>query len=440
MLRLKYTYSLIVVCLLVSLWMTGCALQTPAPPEWTPLNTSSFEGQLTLTECLELAKNNGIKVVQWNARLDAAHAELRQSKILPNPSLNLLWEDLGLEDALGAGLSTVTYGLSYPIFFWWTYPEKKKAAELNQLAEQTAVLSEQRQLEIEIASAYFNIVADQRKAALAEDIAKDYSELFRLAQKQNQLNDMSGFGLDQARLEMLKAESDLKVAQTTLRADRLSFAFALGADHPFYPVLAECGDEYIRPEGIAIDKDELTEEDLDAALNNDFDYMEKKIAADYAASKLRIEKLNAIPLAGVSGSGGYKDSPEGDSTTYSIDIPIPLFDRNQAGIESAYANLRTAQAEMEKARRDAIAKITTKWEEYRALAWRWEQYSSNSSQLAEKNSKTAGRLYEMGRLSYSELMQSQNNYKNTQMEAVDDWRGLCTSSWELKLMFGNIKE
>ena len=433
---LKHKYSLIVLCLLLLFSIAGCALRTPAPPKWTPINASSLEGQLTLKKCLELAKNNEIKVVQWKARLDAAHAELRQSKILPNPSLGITWEDIGLKNEIGSSLSTVTYGISYPIFFWWPYAEKIKAAKINQLAEEAAVLSEQRQLEIEVASAYFTLVADQRKAALAEDIAKSYSELFRLAQKKSQLGDISGFSLEQARLEMLKAESDLKNAQNTLHADRISFTFALGADHPFYPVLVDCGDEYLHPQGIPLDKNDLTEEDLNAALQKDPDYMEKQVAADYAASKLRIEKMNAIPLGGTSGSGGKKDSPEGDSKTYSLEIPIPLFDRNQAGIESANAALRTAQANEEKARRDAFAGITTKWELYRTLAWKWEQYSSHSSQLAEKNSKAAARLFDMGRISYSELLQSERDYKNVLMDAVDNWRELCTVSWILSTILG----
>jgi cobalt-zinc-cadmium efflux system outer membrane protein len=432
---LKRIYSLIVLCLLFSFWSAGCALQTPAPPKWTTIDPSALEGQLTLEKCLELAKNNQIQVVQWKSRLDAAHAELRQSKILPNPTLGISWEDIGLEDELGKSVSTVAYGISYPIFFWWTYPEKIKAAKLNQLSEQTAVLSEQRQLETEIASAYFNIVAGQKKLSLAEDILDNYSELLRLAKKQNQLNEISGLSLEQARLEMLRAESDLQDAQSQLRADQMSFAFALGADRPFYPVLMDCEEKYIHPEGIPLDNNELTEEDLNEGLQNDYDYISKQIAADYAASKLRIEKLNAIPLVNVSGSAGKKDSPEGDSTTYSVDIPIPLFDRNQAGIESAYAELRTAQAEEEKARRAAIEKITTKWEEYRTLAWKWEQYSKNSNQLAEKNSRTASRLYEMGRISYTEMLQSQHEYKTIQIEAADDWRDLCTASWEISLIF-----
>jgi outer membrane protein, heavy metal efflux system len=439
MLRLKYTYSLIFIYLLLFFWIPGCATSPPAP-KWVSLDTSSLDGQLTLEKCLELAKNNQIRVVQWKARLDAAHAELRQSKIIPNPSLGISWEDIGLEDELGKGITSVTYGISYPILFWWSYPEKIKAAKLNQLSEQTAVLSEQRQLEIEIASAYFNIVAGQKKVSLTEDILDNYSELLRLAKKQNQLNEISGLSLEQARLEMLKAESDLQDAQNQLRADQMSFAFALGADRPFYPVLVDCGERYIHPEGIPLDKNELTEEDLNKGLKNDYDYMAKQIAADYAASKLRIEKLNAIPLVDTSGSAGVKKSPEGGSKTYSLDVSIPLFDRNQAGIESAYAELRIAQAEEEKARQDAIAKITTKWEGYRNLAWKWEQYSSSSSKLAEKNSKTAARLYEMGRISYGELLQIQNEHKNSQMEVVDNWFNLCTASWELNLILGNVKE
>jgi cobalt-zinc-cadmium efflux system outer membrane protein len=433
---LKYMYNLIIPCLLLPLLITGCFFRTPAPPNWSSIDTSSLEDQLTLEKCLELAKNNQIQAVQWKARLDAAHAELRQSKILPNPALGITWEDIGLEDELYKSLATVTYEISYPILFWWTYPEKIKAAKLNQLAEQTAVLSEKRQLEIDIASAYFNIVAEQRKVALSEEIAKGYSELFRLAQKQNQQGDVSGFSLEQARLEMNKAESELMEAKNQLRTDQMSFAFALGFDHPYYPVLVDCGYKYLYPEGIANDKEDLTESELDAAVQRDYEYIANKIASEYVASKLRIEKLNAIPFADASGSGGLKKSPEGDSKTYSAEIPIPLFDHNQAAIESAYAELRTAQADEEKARRDAIAKITASWEQYQALAWKWEQYSSGSGDLAEKNSKAAARLYEMGQISYSEMLQAQRNYKNIQMEAVDDWRDLCNASWTLSIILG----
>jgi outer membrane protein, heavy metal efflux system len=431
MLSINYRYIQIVFCLLASLWMAGCA-GSPTP-KWTPVDSSAFNVPLTLATCLELANKNDIRLAQWKARMDVARAWISQSRTLPNPSLGITWEDLGLKDAAGASISSVTYGISYPVLFWWSRGLKIKAAKINQLSEEAAIHSEQRQLEIEVASAYFNLIAEQRKASLTKDIAKNSSEAFRLAQKQSEQNEISGFSLEQARLEMTRAESDYKEAQNTLRADQLSFAFALGADRPFYPVVVDCEDKYVHPEEISAASETLTDEALKAAVEKDPYYIQKRLATSYAVIKLGIEKRNILPFADASALGGKKNSPEGDSKTYSLDIAIPLFDWNNAGIKTANAELRAAQADEEKARRDAIANITTKWELYRTLSWKWEQYSNNSNELAEKNIKTASRLYEMGRISYSDLLQSQRNYKNVQIEAVDTWQQLSAAAWDLSV-------
>jgi outer membrane protein, heavy metal efflux system len=431
---IKYLYGLALI-LLLAVYVAGCSTSKPAI-KWTPLDTSAFSEPLTLAQCLDLSKKNDIRTAQWKARLQAAHAGLTQSRVLPNPTLGITWDDVGLKNDAGMSISTVTYGITYPIMFWWSRGLKIKAAKINQQSEEAAVNSEKRQLDIEIASAYFNLVADQRKVALTEDISKGAGELFRLAQKQSGFNDISGFALEQARLELNKAESDLKEAQNKLRADQLSFAFALGADRPFYPAVADCGDEYLQVQGIPTKNEKLSDEDLKTAVDKDPDYVQKQLAADYAAAKLGIERLNIFPLADTVASGGPKKSDEGNSATYSVEVPIPLLDQNKAGRENAQAELLSAQADEEKARRDAIAGITSKWDLYHTLAWKWEQYSNNSNQLAEKNIKTAARLYEMGRLTYAELLQSQRDYKNIQIDAVDTWQQLSAASWELSAALG----
>jgi outer membrane protein, heavy metal efflux system len=432
--NLKYISNLVLI-LLFAVCVAGCSTSKPAI-KWTPLDTSAFSEPLTLKQCLDLAKKNDVRAAQWKARLQTAHAGLTQARAFPNPTLAITWDDVGLKNDAGVSISTVTYGITYPIMFWWSRGLKIKAAKINKQSEEAAVNSEKRQLDIEIASAYFNLVADQRKVALTEDISKGAGELFRLAQKQSGFNDISAFALEQARLEMNKAESDLKEAQNKLRADQLSFAFALGADHPFYPAVADCGDEYLHPEGISTETEKLSDDALKTAVDKDPDYVQKQLAADYVAAKLGIEKLNSIPLADTVASGGPKTSDEGNSSAYSLEVPIPLLDRNKAGRENAHAELLSAQADEEKARRDAIAGITSKWDLYHTLTWKWEQYSNNSNQLAEKNSKTASRLYEMGRLSYTELLQSQRDYKNVQIDAVDTWQQLNTASWELSAALG----
>ncbi len=435
--HLKYIHRLMAAALSFAFFMTGCATHK-LEVQWTPLDASAFSNPLTLEQCLDLAEKNDIRTAQWKARLQTAHAGLTEARALPNPTLALTWDDIGLKDEAGVSVSSLTYGVTYPIMFWWSRGLKIKAAKINQESEAAAVASEKRQLAIDMASAYFNLVADQRRVALEENIAKDAGEQYRLAVEQGSLNDISAFAVEQARLDMAKAESDFKETQHQLRTDQLSFAFALGADHPVYPAVVDCGDDYLQPEGVSAQDETLSEGALKAAVEKDPDYVQKKLAADYAAAKLGIEKENSIPLADTVASGGPKVSDEGNSSAYSLEVPIPLLDWNKAGRENAHAQLLTSMADEEQARRDAVSKITSSYESYRALAWKWTQYASGASEQAEKNSKSNIRLYEMGRISYGEMLQSQRDLISVRLEAVDTWQQLSTAAWELGIMMGNL--
>lgn len=425
--------------MVVIAWMAGCATTTPPPPKWTPLDTSSLSEPLTLQKCLELAQKNDIRAAQWQARMGTAKAELRQSKMLPNPTFSPSWDDVGLKDDTGVDLSNLTYGFSFPIFFWWPQSKKIEAAKANQMLEEAAIHSEQRQLAIEVAAAYFKLVADQRKVKLAEELLKISNESIRLVQKQNELGLVSDLNVEQARAERIKSESDLADFQSQLRLDQLAFAFALGADRPFYPVFADCGDECLHLPGIAAESESVSEEIVQAAVQSDPGYQEKKAATLYAAAQVHVEKRSAIPLADVAGSAGPKDAPEGTGSAYSLDIPIPIFDQNQAGIQRAESELQKAYADEEQARRDAVAAITQAWEQYRALAKKWNQFSLVLCQTADKNKNAAVKLFDAGRIPYSELLLAERDNQQAQLDAVADWQELSAAAWTLSCFLGKLE-
>ena len=137
-------------------------------------------------------------------------------------------------------LSSLTYGFSYPILFWWPREKKIAVAEANRLAEEAAQRLEERTLASEIATAYFTVVADQRKVDTAADLIKIADESMRLVLKKKELNISSDYDIQQIRSEHTKAESDFEGAKATLRQDQLAFAFALGADKPMFPKVVDC--------------------------------------------------------------------------------------------------------------------------------------------------------------------------------------------------------
>ena len=127
-------------CLVVSaalFLMAGCA--TPAAPTWKPLRPDDFSQPLTLARSLELARANDVRVMEWQARLDAARAGIISAKAIPNPTVSLTWEDLGLKDETGKSLATRTDAISYPIFFWWPWTKKVAAANAARRAEEEAI-------------------------------------------------------------------------------------------------------------------------------------------------------------------------------------------------------------------------------------------------------------------------------------------------------------
>ncbi|MBI1390508.1 MAG: hypothetical protein GC154_18890 [bacterium] len=425
----KYSSYQLIGLTIIAFWLSGCATTTPPPPKWTPLNASEFEQPLTLDRCIELALKNDVQAAQWKARLDAAHSDIQQAKIPPNPTFSPSWDDIGLKDDVGTNLGNLTYGISFPILFWWPRPKKIEAAEANRMVEEAAILAERRQLKIGIATAYFNLTAEQRVVRLNEELLAIADESVRLVSKQVELDLASNLELQRAISERLQAQSDLADARSQLRIDSLAFAFALGADQPYYPILADPDNQFT--ELTADDGSPITMNDhiLNAALEHDPDLMEKRAATRYALAQLDLEHRNAIPFADVGGSAGPKDAPEGTGSAFSLDIPIPLFDQNQAGISKAEADLLAARAEEEKTRRTAVANLTQAWETYQAQREKWTLYTQALGEKATENAAGARKLFELGRIQYSDLLLAQRDANQTRMNAVNDWRDLCISCW-----------
>jgi len=432
----RFNPFLIVFLIVGSVWLSGCAAPESSAPEWKPLDVSLLIQPLTLEQCLKLAQQNDIQVAQWKARFEIAEAELVSVKTLPNPVFSPSWDDMGLKDEDGESISSLTYGVSYPIFFWWPRDKKIAAAKAARQAEMEKIISEKRQLTIEVASAYFNLVADQRKQSLAENLLKLTAESMRLIQKKRELQMVSDYEVEQVQAEQLQAENDLLEAGNQLRLDQLVFAFALGADRPFFPTVEDCGDIYIQSIKNVIADDNMPSSLIDDALQADPGWREKKAAVKAAQEQLQVEYRLAFPLTDASGSYGIKDAPEGTGSVFSFEFPIPLFDQNRGGIRKAQAELRTVQAEEEKTRRDAVAVVSQSWEQYHSLATQWNKYTKSITELAQKNEQAAFKLFTAGQIKYDELLLAQRDNRQSQMNASNVWRDTSTAAWELSCAIG----
>jgi cobalt-zinc-cadmium efflux system outer membrane protein len=438
--------SLAIFSLSAMLLLGGCA--TPAPPMWKPLSPADLSHPLSLAECLNLARRNDIQAAQWQARLATARAELTGARTLPNPTFQASWEDLGVKDAAGASLGNSTYGLSYPIFFWWTRGPEIAAARNKLRAEEASVRADQRQLAIDVGAAYLTLLAAERKEQAQQDMLKEARDALRLAEESFKLGSVAGHDVDLARTEARQAEAELFDARRDEQAQSLAFAFALGADRPMPARIQDAPPSM--PLAIAqVVAQAATTTTLNAAAPLlPGALLSQAQAADPACAKAKadrkaaeaqfqIEARRVLPLADAQVGAARKNDPEGMGHNFSFEIPIPLFDWNQGGMRKARAELLAAQADEEKARREIVSQLSVAWQSYVNAKQRYESYALRIAQDRALLAGDAQDLFAAGQIGYSELLQARREWRQAELAAVDSWRESMISAWEILCRIGD---
>ena len=423
------------VVMFVLLVLSSC-VSTPPPPVWHPVDPGAFERQLTLEDCLALARVNDLRTAEWQARLASARATIAQTKSLPNPTVTAEWEGIGLRSAEGKSLQSQLTNISFPILFWWPRAYERAAAEANGRAEAAAVHGEQRTLAAEIGGAWLGLVAGQRQIAVAKALRANAQESLRLATKGKALGIRSAYDVERAEAEVLSAEGDVAEAESQLRVDQLALAFALGASRPAFPQAADT------PEAGAVDPSlvgagETPPDDLlSLALAENPDWTQAHAQVEAAEAELHVQQLAILPFSDVRAGGGRLRDPEGRGGIANGEVPLPLLNWNGAGISKAEAELLSARTAEEKARRAVVSSLAQDWERVRAAVRRWQEFAHPLSEKLTKVEASARKLFDAGQIGYTELLQAQRDLETAEKSEVNVWRDAATARWTLESALG----
>lgn len=417
------------------LLLIGCA--TPHAPQWQPPTADELTQPLTLEKCLELARKNDIRVAEWRSRLEAARAGVTTAKTLPNPTFTATWENVGLKDPTGVSLLERTFELTYPLLYlFWERPPKVAVAKAAQRTEEKAVKADQRRQAIEVGTAFYNLVADQRRVILSRELNTLAQESLRLAQKRKELGLGSQYDVDRANAEVLQTGGDLADAESQLRLDQLAFAFALGADRPVFPQAVDPAVPPRLPQSDGSSTGPLPESLVTTALVSDHEWAKARAAREAAEADLRLQRRTAIPLGQATGTAGPKYTPEGRGWLLGFEVPIPLFDRNQGGIRKAQAALLAAQTEEEKVRRGITASLSDSWERACSAVRKWEIYAKPLLENLRRNQRAAAKLFAAGQVTYTDMLQAQRDLEQAQLKEIGLWKDAVTTVWTLDCTLG----
>ncbi len=336
--------------------------------------------RITADEAVARALSQAHVRQELDSSVDLARSEVLAARTWSNPELEVS-EERGDRGAPGGDARETSVVLSQEIEVGGRRGLRIDAAELGVRAAETTARYERARLRAEVLRAYSQAVAAERLRDVRQRAASGLEDLAGVAGKRQQAGDLSGYESRRIAQASIQAGADAALADAEARAARASLASWVGEAAltaeldatpplPAVPALSE-----------AVGSAEL--EVLQAR-------------REQAAAGARAERRLALPLSIGVGTKRVEDAGISDNVMIlTLGVPLPVFDRNQAGRARAAAESQMAEARYQRALLQARSRRTAVLAEAHLL-------STSARTLFESAVPEAARLTAIARASFAE--------------------------------------
>lgn len=429
---MKGARSLVVAAAVVA------ALALVAPPR---AGGAEPQRALTMDEAVALALRQNRDVIAARLEIDAAELDVVAARVYPNPQLQYSVGNLVLGRANAEaphpgfwGEPVHTVGVSEIIDVWAKRSARTRAAESGVEHRRLLVEDALREIAYGVRSAFADVVREQSERQLAREVAGRYGETVRISQARFRAGDISEAELRKIELEALRYENAVIDADMELDLARSKLAALLGLSSGRALPSVDSTEPPSRP---AFDAGALTAR----ALERRPDLRAAGAARTLAEAEVVAARREALPdlnLGAAYTHSNFEVSGDNPNTlAFSLSLPLPLFDRNQAGVGRARLDQRRAENDrfrLQLAVEREVADAARRAARASAVLAVFEQPSARSTatadtggmlQRADTALKVAERSYRAGAISLLELLEAQRTYLDTRaqyLRALYDFR------------------
>lgn len=391
---------------------------------------------ISMNRAVAIALQRNRDVIAAKLEIRAAELEKVAASLYPNPVVSYSMGNLVLGSANPANTGTPggapvrpgffdqkvqTIGISDIIDVWMKRSARMHAADEGIRYRRLIVADALREIVYSVRSAFADVVREQSERDLAREINDRYAETVRLSRARRAAGEISEAELEKIELEGLKYQNQLidSEQEYDLARQRLAALLGIGTTLPYdasFPL----------PADMAVSTESWTRE----ALATRPDLLAARAAGRFANASLSSEKREALPdiTLGVSYTHSEfvvaGDNP--NTLGFSLAAPLPIFDRNQAGI--GRAELEQRRAENDQARlalviRREVAEAARRVQRAQALLSVYDQ--GGMLQRAKTALDVAEKSYKAGAISLLELLEARRTYVETRgnyLRAQHDYR------------------
>jgi cobalt-zinc-cadmium efflux system outer membrane protein len=312
------------------------------------------DGALTQDEAVAIALHLNRDVIAARLEIEGAELDVVAARVYPNPTLSYSLGNLvlGTSNPQGGaaqnpgffGQPVQSVGVTQVLDVWSKRGARSRVAEEGVTRRRLLTEDALREIVYAVRSAFADLGREQGERELARDMASRYSETVRLSQSRYRAGDISEADLRKIELEGTKYQNAVIDAETEWMVSRGKLAALMGL-----PSVRELPERVVEPEARPTwDAARLVAD----ALEHRPDLRAAGASRVVAEAEVAAAHREVYPDFEIGAAYTHSDfTVSGDNPNtlgLSLSLPLPIFDRNRAGIGRAELDVR--RADNEKAR------------------------------------------------------------------------------------------
>ena len=387
---------------------TPAAVRSPATSD---RRGTEPKGVITLSQALTAALRNNPDIESVTAEIKAQEARAVQAGLLPNPEIGIEVENFGGSgDVSGFDATETTVQISQRFELGEKKAKRMQVASIGREVAQRDYESKRADVFTSVQKAFVGVLSAQERVSLAKGLVTLAEQVLQTVSERVKAGKVSPIEETGARIGLAFNRVKLAQARIGLEAARKTLSLTWGSETA----------DFERAEG-RLDAP-LILPGLDRLIplvtqNPDIAQLEKEI--EERRANVVLENAKRIP--DLTLSGGLRRLNESDDTAFVLgfSVPLPLFDRNQGGIEEARHRLDRAKRVLEAERLKVVNSLT---ERYSILASAFEEAEALKTGIipdARAAFEGAREGYQLGKFGYVFMLDAQRILFDAKIQHLD---------------------
>jgi len=291
--------------------------------------------ELDMETAVEMYVTRNPNLQATREQIEMARGRLNQSGVWPNPTLNFSQEGFPFGDSQASFWEDQEFhfGAGQLFELGGKRGHRQEVARLDLNARELEIEDVLRLGKARVKRAFLAAHYAQRKRELAEDLFSTYERLRDIHQQRLEAGDVSGLSQLKINGEVLRYLTAVAQAQIDLTQAWNELAALIAWPGLIQPKLE-------LPEGIE-GMEKSLKELQQLALQSRSDLAVQRVEVQKNQADIRLQRAQRVPDLTVG--GGYKRDFGQNTYFLGLDLPLPLFDRNQGRIAEESANARRMQ-------------------------------------------------------------------------------------------------